>query len=100
MHVLPNPEQEQQADLFAAELLMPADDIRPQLDGLTTGDLHRLLELKAQWKVLAEVTRGSARCSRLVGCNGRPDWFPTGIPNASPRDICQPSPQWRRDQGV
>lgn len=51
MHVLPNPEQEHQADLFAAELLMPADDIRPQLDGLTTGDFHRLMELKAQWKV-------------------------------------------------
>lgn len=51
MHVLPNPEQEQQANLFASELLMPADDIRPQLDGLTTGDLHRLMALKAQWKV-------------------------------------------------
>lgn len=51
MHVLPNREQEQQADLFASELLLPADDIRPQLDGLTTGDLHRLMELKAQWKV-------------------------------------------------
>ncbi|MFC0115666.1 helix-turn-helix domain-containing protein [Kibdelosporangium aridum] len=51
MHVIPNPEQEQQADLFAAELLMPADDIRPELDGLTTGDFHRLMELKAQWKV-------------------------------------------------
>jgi Zn-dependent peptidase ImmA (M78 family)/DNA-binding Xre family transcriptional regulator len=51
MHVLPNPEQEQQADLFAAELLMPADDIRPQLEGLTTRDLDRLMDLKAQWKV-------------------------------------------------
>lgn len=51
MHILPNDEQEQQADLFASELLMPADDIRPQLTGLTTGDFNRLMELKAQWKV-------------------------------------------------
>ncbi|MGV9674332.1 helix-turn-helix domain-containing protein [Nocardia sp. NPDC003482] len=51
MHVLPNSEQEQQADLFAAEFLMPAEDIQPQLHGLTTRDFPRLMELKAQWKV-------------------------------------------------
>ncbi|WP_280274099.1 helix-turn-helix domain-containing protein [Nocardia wallacei] len=51
MHVLPNPEQEKQADLFAAEFLMPADDIRPQLLNLTTRDFPRLMDLKAQWKV-------------------------------------------------
>lgn len=51
MHVLPNPEQEHQADLFGAEFLMPADDIHPQLAGLTTRDFPRLMELKAQWKV-------------------------------------------------
>lgn len=51
MHALPNADQEQQADLFAAELLMPAEDIRDELDGLTTGDFDRLLDMKPRWKV-------------------------------------------------
>lgn len=66
MHVLPNADQEQQADLFASELLMPADDIRPQLDGLTTGDLHRLMELKAQWKVSIGALIQRARTLELI----------------------------------
>lgn len=51
MHLLPNDNQEEQANLFAAEFLMPAEQIRPHLHGLTTRDFPRLLELKATWKV-------------------------------------------------
>lgn len=48
MHRLPNAEMEDQADRFAAELLMPSDEIRPMLYGLT---LAKLAALKPQWKV-------------------------------------------------
>ncbi len=51
MHVVPNEEQEDQANRFAAEFLMPADEIRPQLRGLTTRDFNKLLGLKAEWRV-------------------------------------------------
>jgi Zn-dependent peptidase ImmA (M78 family)/transcriptional regulator with XRE-family HTH domain len=51
MHHLPGDSQEAEADMFAAEFLAPAEDIAPQLQGLTTRDLPRLLELKAQWGI-------------------------------------------------
>ena len=44
----PNPYQEEQADLFAAEFLMPENDIRPFLQNI---DLARLANLKPYWKV-------------------------------------------------
>jgi Zn-dependent peptidase ImmA (M78 family) len=50
MHQVPHPEQEKQANSFAAELLMPARDIRQQLSGGPV-TVPRLLELKAWWKV-------------------------------------------------
>ncbi len=49
MHALPDDDQERQADVFAAEFLAPADQIGPQLAGLTTRDFNRLKVLKAQW---------------------------------------------------
>ena len=49
MHLVPHPEQEKQANRFAAELLMPTEQIRKQLHGQI--DVALLLELKAQWKV-------------------------------------------------
>jgi Zn-dependent peptidase ImmA (M78 family)/transcriptional regulator with XRE-family HTH domain len=49
MHPVPHPEQEKQANRFAAELLMPAQQIRDQLHGQI--DVPLLLELKGQWKV-------------------------------------------------
>lgn len=49
MHQVPHPEQEKQANRFAAELLMPFDQIGDQLRGDL--DVSRLLGLKAQWKV-------------------------------------------------
>jgi Zn-dependent peptidase ImmA (M78 family) len=50
MHQVPHPEQEKQANSFAAELLMPARQVREDLIG---GQLTvlRLLELKARWNV-------------------------------------------------
>jgi Zn-dependent peptidase ImmA (M78 family)/transcriptional regulator with XRE-family HTH domain len=50
MHDTPGEHAETQADRFAAELLMPAADIRDALDRPT---LERLLALKAQWRVSA-----------------------------------------------
>lgn len=49
LHALPDEDQEQQADIFASEFLAPAEEIGPQLAGLTTRDFPRLIELKAQW---------------------------------------------------
>ena len=49
LHSVPDPEQEEQADLYAAELLMPGDEIRPQLRPKLTPT--RLVELKRYWKV-------------------------------------------------
>ncbi len=51
LHVVPADDQEQQADLFAAEFLAPAADIGPQLAGLTTRDFKRLMDLKQQWRL-------------------------------------------------
>ncbi|GLP76392.1 XRE family transcriptional regulator [Mycobacterium antarcticum] len=51
MHVVPTDDQEQEADLFAAEFLAPAAEIGPQLTGLTTRDFKRLMDLKQQWRL-------------------------------------------------
>lgn len=51
MHALPGDEQEEQANLFASEFLVPADEVVTQMAGLTTRDFPRLLELKAYWGV-------------------------------------------------
>ncbi len=47
MHQLPRKEQEHEANQFAAAFLMPADDIRHELYGMS---LDRLMVLKAHWK--------------------------------------------------
>lgn len=48
MHQVPNPNMEVEAFEFAAELLMPAREIRPYLSGVT---IPRLAALKPVWKV-------------------------------------------------
>lgn len=60
MHAVPGDEQEDQADKFAAEFLMPVADIAADLVGLTTRDLPRLLIVKAKWgvSVAALIRRG------------------------------------------
>lgn len=50
MHDMPGSDAEEQADRFAAELLMPAADIRAALSKPT---LEGLLRLKARWRVSA-----------------------------------------------
>jgi Zn-dependent peptidase ImmA (M78 family)/transcriptional regulator with XRE-family HTH domain len=49
MHAVPHPDQEKQANKFAAQLLMPAKDIRADFRG--TVDVRLLLTLKEQWQV-------------------------------------------------
>ncbi|WP_162243340.1 ImmA/IrrE family metallo-endopeptidase [Cellulomonas sp. Leaf334] len=49
MHRLPGEDQEAQADLFAASLLAPPEEIRPALTVLTTAQFRRLIELKPVW---------------------------------------------------
>ena len=51
MHVMPNEDQERQANQFASELLMPTGEIREDLAGLTTAQFTRLSELKTKWRV-------------------------------------------------
>jgi Zn-dependent peptidase ImmA (M78 family)/DNA-binding XRE family transcriptional regulator len=48
MHASTNPDQEQEADRFASEFLMPAQEIRADLHDLT---LARARELKPYWRV-------------------------------------------------
>ena len=49
LHAYPEQEQEDQADRFASEFLMPEAEIRPQLKGRL--NVARLVELKRYWKV-------------------------------------------------
>jgi Zn-dependent peptidase ImmA (M78 family) len=46
MHDVPNPEQEEQANQFASEFLMPTNDIRDDLFDLK---LTKFMELKLHW---------------------------------------------------
>ena len=48
MHRSPNPEMEKEANLFAAEFLMPRREIKASLYGL---NMAKLQDLKRQWKV-------------------------------------------------
>jgi Zn-dependent peptidase ImmA (M78 family)/DNA-binding XRE family transcriptional regulator len=48
MHATPTPDQEKEADRFASEFLMPADEIRPELEHLT---MAKLADLKERWRV-------------------------------------------------
>jgi Zn-dependent peptidase ImmA (M78 family) len=47
MHGVPCPDQEEQADRFAAEFLMPAKEIRPYLQPLS---IQKAAALKPYWK--------------------------------------------------
>lgn len=49
MHKLPSPEMEDEANRFASALLLPPDELKPQLSGKLS--LKRLAELKPVWKV-------------------------------------------------
>lgn len=66
LHDGAGPGQEEEADQFAAELLTPADDIAPQLRGLTTGDFEKLIDLKKQWRVPIGALIQRARTLELI----------------------------------
>lgn len=48
MHETPSPDQEREADAFAAEVLLPAREIAPELEPVT---LPHLAQLKIRWRV-------------------------------------------------
>ncbi len=48
MHDMPNEEMEKEANIFAAEFLMPRRDVSPHLDRIT---IERLAALKPYWRV-------------------------------------------------
>jgi Zn-dependent peptidase ImmA (M78 family) len=50
MHKFPTPLMEDEANIFASALLLPADDILPALKGRRV-DLHFLAALKPEWRV-------------------------------------------------
>jgi Zn-dependent peptidase ImmA (M78 family)/DNA-binding XRE family transcriptional regulator len=63
MHHTPTPDQEKEADRFAAEFLMPAADICPDLAGMT---LARAAELKPFWRVAMSAIVRRARDLNVV----------------------------------
>jgi Zn-dependent peptidase ImmA (M78 family)/DNA-binding Xre family transcriptional regulator len=65
MHRFPEENQEREADQFAAELLVPSEQIQPFLEGLRSGDFRRLMELKATWKVSIAML---IKRARDIGC--------------------------------
>jgi Zn-dependent peptidase ImmA (M78 family)/transcriptional regulator with XRE-family HTH domain len=67
MHALPRPEQEEQANEFAAAFLMPADDIRASLYSMS---LERLMVLKKYWKTSMQAVLRRARDLKRVSDRG------------------------------
>lgn len=67
LHTTPGEGQEPQADAFAAQLLAPADQIRPELEGLRTTDLDRLLTIKERWGIsVAALIRRAHQLSTIT----------------------------------
>lgn len=58
MHRLPNPDMEDQANNFASCFLMPANDIRPSLYGMS---MEKLMTLKLHWKTSMQAIIRRAR---------------------------------------
>ncbi len=69
-----SPDLEQEANLFAAEFLMPAEMIRPQLRNLTLG---RLLDLKREWGVSVQALIERAKELRLITSAQRVNLYKT-----------------------
>ncbi|MCE1179874.1 MAG: ImmA/IrrE family metallo-endopeptidase [Micrococcales bacterium] len=79
MHVLPSDTQEAEADAFASELLAPAAEIGPQLAGLTTRDIPRLLALKQQWRIsVAALIRRAKDVGAISDRQYRQFWMQLG----------------------
>lgn len=69
-----SPDMEQEANKFAAEFLMPAEVIRPQLRQLTLG---RLLDLKREWGVSIQALIERASGLGLVSSTQRTNLYKT-----------------------
>jgi Zn-dependent peptidase ImmA (M78 family)/transcriptional regulator with XRE-family HTH domain len=67
MHKLPRPEQEDEANQFAAAFLMPADDIRPAMHGMS---IDRLMVLKKHWKTSMQAVVRRARDLNRISDRG------------------------------
>jgi Zn-dependent peptidase ImmA (M78 family)/transcriptional regulator with XRE-family HTH domain len=65
LHDVPEPEYEQQADMFAAEFLMPEREIRPQLEAHRL-NLARLLDIKLHWRVSLSAVVKRADTLRVI----------------------------------
>lgn len=76
MHQTPRAEMEDEAYRFAAELLMPAADIRTSLDDLT---LERLAALKPFWRVsMAALLKRADDLGRISPRRARTLWMQLG----------------------
>src|SRR6266550_13503 len=63
MHAIPNPEMEKEAHRFAAEFLMPEQDIKPHLRSVT---LPVLAALKKVWRVSMAALLMRARQLKII----------------------------------
>jgi Zn-dependent peptidase ImmA (M78 family) len=72
MHSMPDEDSENQAHLFAAEFLMPADDIKPMLLPV---NLDRLARLKLHWRVSMQALLKRAEDLRLISERTARHWW-------------------------
>lgn len=111
LHRLPSETQEKEANLFAAEFLAPGDQIGPELTGLTTRDLARLLTLKQQWGIsiaalmqraldLGKISDRQFREMRVqLNRLGWRDIEPGSVPPESPATLAQVIDVHRQEHG-
>jgi Zn-dependent peptidase ImmA (M78 family) len=72
MHSAPAPDQEREANEFAAEFLMPAREIEPQLIQLT---MAKLSDLKRYWKVAMQALIYRAHDLHKITDRQQRSWF-------------------------
>ncbi len=72
MHTAPAPDQEAEAQEFAAEFLIPAREIKPQLAQL---DLAKLTDLKRHWKVSMQALIMQAQRLDVISDRQTRSWF-------------------------
>lgn len=72
MHSAPSPDQEAEAHAFAAEFLMPAKEIKPQLRTL---DMAKLADLKRHWKVSMQALIYRARTLETISARQERSWW-------------------------
>lgn len=84
MHEIPHPAIENEADAFAAEFLMPAREIGPQLRNLT---LAKAAQMKPYWKVsMAAIAYRAKTLGRLTEAQFRYLFYQLGAGNMRKRE--------------